>query len=121
MKGLRVAVLSALDDEDHQERHDGGAGVDDQLPSVGPAKEWTGRGPHGDDQKRQREGDGSADLMLRPPRRLVEARGWGRSVIPGVAVGGVAVGIPDAVWRRPARAAWGAQSALDPTGQEKNN
>ncbi len=58
VKGLRVAVLGALDDEHHQERHDGG----------------------------------SSDLMLRPPRRLVEARGWCNSVIPAVAFGGVVVG-----------------------------
>ena len=34
LNGLGVAVLCVLNQEDHQERHDRGSGVDDQLPRV---------------------------------------------------------------------------------------
>ena len=116
LKRLRVAVLGALDDEDHQERHDGGTGIDDELPGIGPAEEWPGRAPHGDGQQRHREGNGSANLMLRPTRHSIEARGGWSSGIPGVAAG-------HSGWRLPATDAlpMGAQSALDPTGQQKND
>src|SRR5437867_1053418 len=86
LKRLRVAVLGALDDEDHQKRHDGRAGVDDELPGVGPAEERPGGGPQGDGQQRQREGGRSADLTLRPTRHSVEARGWRSSVTRGLVV-----------------------------------
>jgi hypothetical protein len=38
----RILVLRALDEEDHQECHDGGAGADHQLPGVREAKERPG-------------------------------------------------------------------------------
>ena len=47
-----VAVLSPLDEEDHQKRDDGGAGVDDELPRIGVVEERPGRGPEQDDEQR---------------------------------------------------------------------
>ena len=41
----RVLVLRPLDEEDHQERDDRGAGVDDELPGVRVAEERARRGP----------------------------------------------------------------------------
>lgn len=32
--GARVAILRVLDEEDHEEGHDGRAGIDDKLPGV---------------------------------------------------------------------------------------
>src|SRR5687768_12412184 len=45
-----IAVLSALDQKHHQERDDGGAGVDDQLPGVGVAKNRAGERPSENDR-----------------------------------------------------------------------
>src|SRR5262249_19804771 len=40
VKRTRVAILGVLNQEHHQERDYGGAGIDDKLPGVGIAKEW---------------------------------------------------------------------------------
>src|SRR3954453_19447258 len=42
---LRVAVLSVLDEEHHEERHDRRARVDRELPGVGVVKQWSREGP----------------------------------------------------------------------------
>jgi len=42
---LGVATLGILDHEHHQEGNDRGTGVDDQLPSVGPAEKRAGNCP----------------------------------------------------------------------------
>ncbi len=34
-----VAILRILNQEDHQEGHNGGAGINDQLPGIAKAKE----------------------------------------------------------------------------------
>jgi len=49
---LSVTVLRVLDDKDHQKRDDRCACVDDELPAIGPVKEWTGCSPHDHAQKR---------------------------------------------------------------------
>src|SRR5947207_4747455 len=41
-----VAVLRVLDQKDHQKGDDGRRGVDDQLPSVGKMKRWSGENPN---------------------------------------------------------------------------
>ena len=41
VQGPGIAVLRILHQEHHQERNNGGAGVDDQLPGVGISKERT--------------------------------------------------------------------------------
>ena len=48
--GARVAVLRVLNEEDHQERDDGCAGVDHQLPGVRKVKNGTGDRPEYDYQ-----------------------------------------------------------------------
>ncbi len=50
-----VLVRRVLDEEHHQERHDRGAGVDDELPGVAELQERAGQGPHHED------GDGDAE------------------------------------------------------------
>ena len=52
----RVLVLRALDEEDHQEGDDRGAGVDHELPGVGVAEERAQHGPAGHDPQRAQEG-----------------------------------------------------------------
>ncbi len=52
---LRVLVLRALDQEHHQERDDGRARVDDELPGVGIAEDRPRRAPHEDDTERDDE------------------------------------------------------------------
>ena len=54
-------VLGVLDQEHDQERHDRGAGVDDQLPRVGEAKDRPGHGPADDGEERDPERDRRAD------------------------------------------------------------
>ena len=41
----RVPVLGVLDQEHHQERDDGGRGVDHELPGVAESEQWSGRRP----------------------------------------------------------------------------
>ena len=53
LQGFGVAVLGVLDQKHHQERHDGGAGVDHELPRVGEAEERPGGRPYDDDEERQ--------------------------------------------------------------------
>ena len=42
--GDRVAHLGILDQENHEEGHDCGAGIDDELPSVAVAEHWASGG-----------------------------------------------------------------------------
>src|SRR5262245_33999704 len=56
MNGGGVAVLGALNQEHHQERDDGGARVDDELPGVREAEERTRNGPDDDDRERGAKG-----------------------------------------------------------------
>ena len=71
---LGVAVLRVLDQKHHQEGDDRRAGVDDQLPSIGPTEQRPGDRP--DDEQRQR-GDERRRLAgltrhpLREPRERV--------------------------------------------------
>ena len=65
----RVAVLRALDEEDHQERDDGGAGVDDELPGVREAEQRPRQSPDGDGPRGEPERRG---LPGRASRRLRE-------------------------------------------------
>src|SRR5436305_351301 len=53
----RVLVLRALNEEDHQERDNGGAGVDDELPRVGEVEDRAGDDPHDDDADGRDEGE----------------------------------------------------------------
>jgi hypothetical protein len=46
---LSVSILCVLNQKDHQERDDRGAGVDDQLPGVTEAKYWPGDYPRCND------------------------------------------------------------------------
>src|SRR5688500_18716817 len=50
LDGQAVLVLALLDQEDHQEGDDGGAGVDDELPGVREAEDGARQGP-GDDHR----------------------------------------------------------------------
>ena len=71
----RVLVLRVLDQEHHEERHDGRSRVDDELPGVGKVKERAGQEPHDDDPERDSEG-------LAPARPL---RGLAGEVLPSAA------------------------------------
>src|SRR5580704_2528336 len=44
---LRFTILSVLNEEHHEKRHDRGASVDDELPGVREVKERTCGGPDG--------------------------------------------------------------------------
>lgn len=44
-----VAVLGALNEEHHQKRHDGCAGIYDELPGVGEIEKWTRNSPDEND------------------------------------------------------------------------
>ena len=69
-----VSILRVLNQEDNQERDDGGAGIDHELPSIAEPKYWTCDDPDSDD--RYGEGEGS--------RTPAEMSGrLGESEIPG--------------------------------------
>jgi len=55
LKCLGIAVLRVLNEKHHQERDDGGASVDDELPGIGEMKSWPGESPDHDDQNRNGE------------------------------------------------------------------
>jgi len=57
-----IAILGVLDQEDHQEGDDGGAGIDDELPGITEVKNRTGRRPDEDDRRGNRK-------RARMPRR----------------------------------------------------
>ena len=67
MHRLRVTVLGILDQEDHQKGDDCGSRIDDELPSIAKAEEWTGDQPKCYDPCRQSEDDrisGSAGRLF---------------------------------------------------------
>jgi len=57
-----IPVLRVLNQEDHKEGHDRGAGVDDELPGVGVIKVRATRGPGHDGPEGQNEHPGAANL-----------------------------------------------------------
>src|SRR4051794_24178117 len=57
MHGHCITVLAVLNQEDHQERDDGGAGVDDELPCARESKEWSCGSPDDDEQDRCKKGE----------------------------------------------------------------
>ena len=61
MHDLRIAVLSALNDEHHEEGDDCRPGVDRKLPRVRVMKERTGHAPCEDEQQRDAERSGRPD------------------------------------------------------------
>lgn len=63
LDGGAVAVLGGLDEEDHQKRNDGGAGVDDQLPG---AVEPENRSTHGPEENNAQRGTGSDRVTCHP-------------------------------------------------------
>ena len=71
-----VLVLRPLDEEHHQKCHDGGAGIDDQLPGVGKMKEGPRHQPGHDDQRRRGKRPGASrpggDQMRHPLQNLPE-------------------------------------------------
>jgi hypothetical protein len=84
LQGASIAALGILDDEDHQERHDRRAGIDDELPRIGPAEERAGHCPQDDYQERQRECGRPTNLVLGPARKFGKRGGFQRSVILGM-------------------------------------
>src|SRR5688572_32340518 len=52
---LSIPILRVLNQEDHQERDDRGAGVDDQLPRITEAEDWACDHPRDDEANGKRE------------------------------------------------------------------
>ena len=61
MNRLRVAVLSVLNQKNHQEGDNGGAGIDDQLPRVRIVESRSRHRPDDDDENGADEGPGAAE------------------------------------------------------------
>ena len=55
MNCFGVPVLRILNQEYHQERDNGRAGINNELPGVRKMKRWSGRGPNYDDENGYRE------------------------------------------------------------------
>ena len=60
MNGQAVFVLGVLNEEYHKKRDDGGARVDDQLPSIAIVKKGPCDEPHHNDERGDDETNGSA-------------------------------------------------------------
>lgn len=66
-----ITILRVLDEEHHQERDDGGAGIDDKLPSVVEVEERPAQAPDNDNAKGKHESTGAphdAGCRLGEPR-----------------------------------------------------
>ena len=68
--------MSVLDHEHHQKCDDGGRGVDDELPGVGPPKDRAGASPNYDNRNGEKERQRPANLSLDPTRKPRKKRGW---------------------------------------------
>jgi hypothetical protein len=77
VQGEGLLVLRALDQEDHQERQDGRAGVNHELPGVGKVEDWANNPPDQHDTQRQEKRLRSAGYLGGPdgkPLQQVSAR-----------------------------------------------
>ena len=66
MHGFGVAVLRALDQEDHDEGDDGRAAIDDELPRIREVEKRTGDQPDDHHSKREAEGPDGTDSFGGP-------------------------------------------------------
>src|SRR5882762_11965006 len=91
VKSLGVAVLGILNEKYHQERNDGCAGVDDQLPRIGVMKEGPEERPYDDYPDGSKKSPGAAhhigclagkavEPMVDHLRRLTVAYVWAVAV-----------------------------------------
>jgi hypothetical protein len=73
--GLRIPVLRVLNEKYHEERDDGRARVDDQLPRVGKLKQWPSHTPDQDYQERQSKGANAArnlgNILGKPTEQVI--------------------------------------------------
>ena len=76
LKGGAFAVLGVLDEKHHQEGHNGGARVYDQLPCVRVLKEWAGNRPRRDHKAAESESERAAS----EPGHRVGNSGEGRQL-----------------------------------------
>jgi predicted nucleic acid-binding Zn ribbon protein len=67
---LRIAILGALNKEDHQKCNDTGGAVDYQLPCVGIVKKGAGNRPNNYHQKANAKCAGRPDLVRNYIRTL---------------------------------------------------
>src|ERR1041385_5603680 len=65
MNRLCIPVLGVLNNKDHQERYDRGAGINDELPGVGEMEERPGRAPDCNDKKSNRKRPSRAQYRRR--------------------------------------------------------
>ncbi|CUS37480.1 hypothetical protein COMA2_30295 [Candidatus Nitrospira nitrificans] len=78
-----VTILGVLDQEDHQERHNGGAGIDDQLPGVAEMENWAGDRPGRDNHHRNSECSGGPEqtsAMICQPVKYIGVFAKGRRI-----------------------------------------
>src|ERR1700732_4522486 len=72
MHGDSVAVLGILEQEDHEERHDGGTRVDHELPAIAEMEDRAGGGPDHYDPDRDSEGSGMPSRTRGPLGEAIE-------------------------------------------------
>jgi hypothetical protein len=70
LHGGAVAVLRVLNDEDHKESDDRGAGIDHELPCFGKPEKWPGSSPEYDKRDAGEEGDWIAGNVSDPVGEL---------------------------------------------------
>ncbi len=70
---FRVFVLGVLNQEHHEKRNDGGAGVDNELPRIAESKQRPRQTPKDDHAKRTSEGGGLPHRVRRGARQTAKA------------------------------------------------
>jgi hypothetical protein len=65
VESVRISVLGVLDEEHHEERHDGRSRVDHELPRVREVEERARDAPHDDDGERADERPGATHAVRR--------------------------------------------------------
>src|SRR6266550_3820782 len=72
MKSFGVTVLRVLNEKHHQKCNNRGAGIDDQLPSIGEVKSRTGEGPNHDNEDGAGKRPGTAENGRRSARKKMK-------------------------------------------------
>src|SRR3954452_5812118 len=90
MHGLTIAVLSVLNDEDHEKCDDSSGGIDDQLPGIAKVENRAEHGPNDNGGDRETKCHGSACGAGCSAGEAMETTGFlagfGSGTVPGCAL-----------------------------------
>ena len=72
MDRSRLAILSILDQKDHQESNNRRTGVDNELPVFRVTAKWSHNGPDDDGRRCEQESPATSSKLGRPAREATE-------------------------------------------------